>query len=513
MRLPRILLSLMVAAGTVGADRTDLGLAAVEVDAEGPGSCSSDPLCVVTWEPGEPATMGDDEFVVRQVIHEASLTARAPGPLPEQRLVLDPAALRLDHTAWPALKALWLQINDTLPPEARRLATLELGSHSLILFLHPPFPIPDPAGGEEYGRIGAPLPWDCSMLFADYAGWSDACTDEHLRPLPPGIASEDELDRAGEAVLWVASCEYGYEYYVPQACPSLDQGQGLASAGIESGQSFAPNLRWGFAVEELTAALEPLEGTAWARPGSPSPPALPTEDVHRTAAGVFDSSLLAATPALPGVVGPLSPRPWGTVPPSQETFAVNSALPADPLSSAGPLLVAATLGALLLAAALYHTITERTVLEQQTRRRVFEVIRADPGIRVGTVSMRLGLHYKTVHHHVRILAHTGLVEFGPGGQHRVFPREQGMGSHEKEAIIAASSPVARLLLARLSQGPAELGELCASLDMPKSTASMAVARMARAGVVSKHRVGTRLVVSLGRPPGVERSGGDPAAPS
>lgn len=163
-------------------------------------------------------------------------------------------------------------------------------------------------------------------------------------------------------------------------------------------------------------------------------------------------------------------------------------------------------------------ITPERVLENPTRRAVLDAIAARPGIRAGTIARALVLDYGTVRHHVRVLQACALVE-APRAcalrQVRLFARSARLGREAKDAAAAASSPVAGRILAYLAaHGEADLTRMCDALGMPKSSASTALSRLVRVGMVSKARRNRRLVAIAGAAslPGASEAPLRPAAP-
>lgn len=140
--------------------------------------------------------------------------------------------------------------------------------------------------------------------------------------------------------------------------------------------------------------------------------------------------------------------------------------------------------------ALYHRIAGGRILDQPTRRRIYDAIVAEPGIRVGTLADREDLAYTTVLRHVRTLERAGLVQGHGMGQRRWVAR--GAEPFARVAArVAAQGPVATSMLRFIeARTPVDLATVRRELRLCPSSASTALARLRKAGVV--------LVVQEGR---------------
>jgi DNA-binding MarR family transcriptional regulator len=135
---------------------------------------------------------------------------------------------------------------------------------------------------------------------------------------------------------------------------------------------------------------------------------------------------------------------------------------------------------------------------QPTRRRILDLVEAEPGLRVGTIAARLGRSYASVRRHVQLLEGAGLIEASEDLQRRIFPR--GMPPAARRGAGAALSPSAGLLLAHLAErGPMDGPTLRSELGWPASTVTKAVGRLATAGLVDTRRERGRIVVALALP--------------
>jgi DNA-binding transcriptional ArsR family regulator len=190
---------------------------------------------------------------------------------------------------------------------------------------------------------------------------------------------------------------------------------------------------------------------------------------------------------------PRTPIPYQESP---EHADIQSARGSDRLADSA--ITNAVLGTfLLLVAAAYHRLQRDRILDQATRRRIYDLVRQEPGVRVADLARGLSLSYLTVRAQVHVLqAHGLLVGSGPQGRF-LFAAEGGWDRGARERHVARRKAVHRAILDDLAHhGPTEFGALTARLGLPKSTASAAVSALASAGAVAKLRDGRRVHVRL-----------------
>ncbi|MGQ0535257.1 MAG: helix-turn-helix domain-containing protein [Methanobacteriota archaeon] len=299
----------------------------------------------------------------------------------------------------------------------------------------------------------------------------------------------------------------------PDAPPTPDVGPAPESPSVSAPEG------------PTTPSLGPLPSPALVIPWvavPPIPDVPPFLRIPRTAVGEALPSVAASVEPLRSVVAPESSAP--DVPPSSGARPrVGSGSAADDVEASGrgtpvlglsarlPVSVASSprlaptvlfaLGAAavaLLGAALYHRIRRDEALDQPTRRAVFEAIRREPGIRVAAIARQLGANHNTVLRHVLLLCRSGLVVRRGASANRLFETGSGV---DPAIVEATTGEVARRILGHLATGgPCEFRRLAGALGIPKSSASVAVSRLAGAGLLVKRREGPRLIVAANRPP-------------
>lgn len=131
------------------------------------------------------------------------------------------------------------------------------------------------------------------------------------------------------------------------------------------------------------------------------------------------------------------------------------------------------------------------VLEYETRRRVFELIRDEPGLHLRELERRSQVPLSTLRHHLRFLGEHGLVDAEDDRNvTRYFARtfvepgdRRALGALRQEALR-------RVLLHILAQGgQAAYKQLGADLDLPPSTLAAYLSELVRRGLLVRRSLG------------------------
>lgn len=144
---------------------------------------------------------------------------------------------------------------------------------------------------------------------------------------------------------------------------------------------------------------------------------------------------------------------------------------------------------LLLLPLLYRLLGREEVLELESRRRVYEVVSAVPGLTAGSVARRAGIHRTSALRHLEILVRGGLLVAQPLGKRRVYFRNgSGLTAAQRKAgLLLESEPVRRLVDAiRATQGVSLRG-LARATGLSSSTVYWHVNRLEREGILSTRR--------------------------
>lgn len=161
-------------------------------------------------------------------------------------------------------------------------------------------------------------------------------------------------------------------------------------------------------------------------------------------------------------------------------------------------LVLVAVGVLVLALlALYSRISRDRVLENHNRNRIYDTVRANPGLTVGETSRMLQLDYKTVERHMRRLGAAGFVSSHRRAHQRFFENHSVVGVRTRALIANLRTPAGRAILKRLLLQPsATQTDLAACLNVPISTVNFYVLRLEGLGALVRERKGPAWAVSL-----------------
>ncbi|MGQ0535656.1 MAG: winged helix-turn-helix transcriptional regulator [Methanobacteriota archaeon] len=500
MRLWRVWPALALVAVAALAAAAGASPVSVEVAQDPADSCPASPFpCLVGLDTAGTVSPGDDRITAAPRLHHATVRADPPVGGLSGGLRVEIGDARVRHLVFESLERAWLQADGLVPTAVGDDVELRAGKQTrgkegapakegVFVRARAMDSAPTPFTGYEPGFC-----WDVCQLYQDYLYTSDKGS---IRLLPknafvPSERSDAWTHRAVDGVLPLCKDPSNP---VPPACAVFEKGRTGAHGAVSLSQEALPEVVWGFALKEARLRLAeagPDRGTPppVAMPGPPPP--LLDRDPISSAAYVSSMAVEAAIGNADG--GPGSAATAATLP----AFASTSGLPVLGSSgSARSLAVLVGLAALVIFAVLYHRVLGHEVLEQETRRKVYQQISDSPGTRVGSVARSLGLNYKTVLRHVDVLRRAGVVEAVGEGQSRLFVTGSVERS-EKQAVIALSAPMVRAVLDGLStMGSCDMKTLRVGLSMPASSVSVAVARLASAGLVVKERRGRRVVLAL-----------------
>ena len=141
-------------------------------------------------------------------------------------------------------------------------------------------------------------------------------------------------------------------------------------------------------------------------------------------------------------------------------------------------------------------------LEHATRRRVYELVRAQPGVHLREIARLLGLSITLVDYHLRFLAKHELVGFTADGEYkRCYPRYAPGDAEAKPALDEADKRVLALLRQRVPRAlllrlleveEAPHGALLPFSGVSPSTLSHHLKKMVASGVVLPTAAGYRV---------------------
>jgi DNA-binding transcriptional ArsR family regulator len=141
----------------------------------------------------------------------------------------------------------------------------------------------------------------------------------------------------------------------------------------------------------------------------------------------------------------------------------------------------------LLLSPLYTRLAKARILEQPTRERIAETVKAEPGITFGELQRRLGLAAGQLTHHARKLEEAGVLYSSPDGQARRF-------FHVGQGRVEAVPPLRDRALEMLSRRAMTLSELATELGVTKQALHYHVKKLEEAGVVAASPQGELVLV-------------------
>lgn len=157
----------------------------------------------------------------------------------------------------------------------------------------------------------------------------------------------------------------------------------------------------------------------------------------------------------------------------------------------------AALGRPVGLASLYSRIDRDELLEQETRRRIHDLVEARPGINYGGIVETLDLGHGTLDHHLRLLTRGGVIEELRVGRYRLYFVPGALSERERRGVAAAKPRGAQRMLAALAErGTASITGLAKEADLAASTVSYHADRLCQDALVEEQRVGRSRCLSL-----------------
>lgn len=507
MRLASAALILLLLAAPPAAARTivDAGVLSLEADLSRTETCPlwDAELCPVGYDGHRTLAPGDDQVFLDKSVQELRIITRPPAGPAFEPVVVDLSEVSVRHPVNRWLNETWPALNGHLPGPLGAFVYFESGTLA-----------DDP---EDWGVFIGVRTGNAELdPHLKYGSCWDPCfidgDSAYLR------GDEDEF-RPFTKDVWVAgtSTDEYLAFYGEQgtphglACDPESVVHGVADAYCAATAQVHPA---GPAFAAMVASVVPevvLDYQFNRAVASVAPPPASLGE-----AGAAQAAAASAIETLAGVPGaeraePASPRsvpalerPLGSTSiaddpgmPTEGAPALATATMPDARLGSGPAVLVSVAAGVLIAWLLYHRITRATALRLETRRRIFDLIVAEPGVRSGTVARRLGLDPKTVEFHVRLLAGFGLVLAAGEGHRYLF----AAGTVDvREANLRAgplAAPATRAVLGFLRhRQSAPLGEIASELGLALPTVSQAGGRLASAGLVRHERVGKRVVLHM-----------------
>jgi predicted transcriptional regulator len=208
-------------------------------------------------------------------------------------------------------------------------------------------------------------------------------------------------------------------------------------------------------------------------------------------------------PAGPGQGGTPTPPDGGGDPvdpgpsSSQVSTAGYQAPPTGPPQRAAVAL-ALGLAAIPVALVLYRKLTREDVLENETRKRILELVTERPGITTAEISEELDVHYRTARHHLETLEDFGKVTGKRlRGRIRYFENHGRFDDLRKRLISCLEADTKEAIIMEVARsGAVPSGELAERVDVAPSTASHHLGDLEEMGLLARRRDGRSKLYSL-----------------
>lgn len=146
---------------------------------------------------------------------------------------------------------------------------------------------------------------------------------------------------------------------------------------------------------------------------------------------------------------------------------------------------------------LFSRIEKDELLENDRRARIFELIKANPGIHLSEIARELEYAWGTTLHHLRKLRADRLILFKDIGHHKsFFVNGSGLSEKQMEALSLIKSGTLAQLAEYLEQHPrTTLKELSEALSISPPLAAFHIRKLEKAGLVAKVRDGKSVRLS------------------
>ncbi len=142
-------------------------------------------------------------------------------------------------------------------------------------------------------------------------------------------------------------------------------------------------------------------------------------------------------------------------------------------------------------AAMHTKITNDDVLKNETRSRIYDIIKSHPGICVNEISGKAGVGWSSVIYHISVLAGKNMIVTSFRGKKKhVFENGNAYRKDEKQRIMATSNDTAAAILRFIESNPGSTQkEMTAALGFSSSLTSWHTANLESTGLIQKERDG------------------------
>lgn len=139
---------------------------------------------------------------------------------------------------------------------------------------------------------------------------------------------------------------------------------------------------------------------------------------------------------------------------------------------------------------LYAKITRAEVFDNDVRERIFQTIRAHPGVSASDLARVAGVSWGTTIYHLEVLEQTRMVTSLRKGRYRRYFENGATLASSKEIVAVLQNPVTASVVEALRRAPGvSQKDLALATSMTPQALHWHVTRLVGAGVVRKERAG------------------------
>lgn len=139
----------------------------------------------------------------------------------------------------------------------------------------------------------------------------------------------------------------------------------------------------------------------------------------------------------------------------------------------------------------YRRLTSKNILENTTRRKVFELICQNPGVSLSRLSQLSECNESTLRYHLEQMTHEKCItRFDQGRSSHYFKNHGGFSTREKQYLLCLSSGNARKIIRYIQENPGiTRKELADKLEVASPTVTRAVRHLAQNGCILLEKEG------------------------
>lgn len=142
---------------------------------------------------------------------------------------------------------------------------------------------------------------------------------------------------------------------------------------------------------------------------------------------------------------------------------------------------------------------EEEILDVESRRRVYDFIRSNPGSHMREIQRRLDMTLGNLEYHLRYLERHEMVSVREGGYKRYYVKH-GVGAEDQELLALLRQTIPRRIAIVLLLNPGSSHQdIHEQFDVAASTLSYHLSKLVDGGVVEKERKGRYNVYSVQDP--------------